>query len=124
MAMMRPIPRGEFVSAFGSKMKVELDFKDENGEPLHSLTQQCFKDECDIGKILRKYDKTGLITHVNQAKADYGDYSEVNEFQESLNFVIKSQADFNALPSRIRKRFGNDPGAFFEFVTDPSNTDF
>lgn len=85
------------------------------------LTEQHHKDACDINNILKRYDRDGVITHVNEAKAQYGDFSEVNEFQESLNLVIQSKQSFMELPSAIRKRFGNDPGLFMEFITDPKN---
>lgn len=113
----------KFRTAYGARNRVATSFLDEEGNPLPTMTQQAFKAECEINNILRKYDKTGLITHVSGAVAQYGDFSEVNEYQESLNMVINAQNAFMALPSDIRKRFGNDPGAFFEFATDPSNND-
>lgn len=105
----------------GKRYRVSLSFLDENGDPSVGMTEQCHKDLCDIENILRKYDRTGLITHVNQAKANYGDFTLVNEYQENLNMIIEAQSAFDDLPSDIRKRFGNDPGAFFEFVTNPDN---
>lgn len=104
-------------------IRSSISFVDEEGNPLPSLTKQAFKDEVDFNNVLRKYDKTGLITHVNNARAHYGDYTEVNEYQESLNMVLKAQADFDALPGDVRKRFANDPGNFIEFVTNPDNLD-
>jgi phage internal scaffolding protein len=97
--------------------RVQLDVKSE------SVVQQAFKDECDVNRILQKYDKTGLITHVARAQAQYGDFTQVNEYQVALNTVIQAQASFEELPSSVRKRFGNDPGAFIEFVTNPENLD-
>jgi phage internal scaffolding protein len=107
----------------GNRNRVTLDFVDEDGNQSIGLTEQSHKDECDINNIIRKYDKTGLITHVNNATAEYGDYTEINEYQESLNMVIKAQNAFDELPADIRKKFGNDPGAFFEFATNPDNVD-
>jgi len=71
--------------------------------------------------VLKQYDKTGLITHVNRAKAQYGDFTQVNEYQESLNIVIRAQNAFDELPSDVRKKFHNDPGEFLEFATNPDN---
>lgn len=115
--------KSQFRSAYSARNRVTVCFKDEEGNPLPTPTQQHMKAECEINNILGKYDKTGLITHVNRAVAQYGDYSEVNEYQESLNRVIAAQNAFMELPSAVRKRFANDPGAFFEFATDPSNHD-
>ncbi len=113
----------KFRTAYGTRNQVAVSFLDEDGNPLPTPTQQHLKAECDINNILRQYDKTGLITHVNNATAQYGDFTEVNEYQESLNRVIAAQDAFAALPSHVRKRFANDPGEFFEFATDPSNFD-
>lgn len=100
-----------------------LSFKDENGDPQPSKTEQHHRQRCNVNTILKQYDKTGLITHVNRAKAQYGDFSEVNEYQESLNIVVSAQNAFNALPSDVRERFGNNPGLFFEFATNPDNAE-
>lgn len=102
----------------GKRYRVSLSF-----EGQVSMTEQSHKDACDINSVLRRYDQTGLLTHVNQAKALYGDFTETNEYQDSLNLVIRAQNSFAELPSSLRKRFGNDPGAFFEFVTNPDNVD-
>ena len=85
------------------------------------LTEQNHRDACDVHHIVRKYDQTGLIQHVNTAVAQYGDFTEVNEYQESLNTVIRAQDAFDQLPAKIRAKFNNDPGEFFEFATNPAN---
>jgi phage internal scaffolding protein len=87
------------------------------------LAQQHFKDECDVNRILSKYQKTGLIDHVNHFQGDYADLSAVPDFQESLNAVLDAQAAFDTLPSTIRKQFDNDPAAFLDFVHNPDNRD-
>ena len=95
-------------------------FRDDDG--IHDgITEQHHKPMCDVNNIIRQYDKTGLIEHVAASKASYGDFTQVNEYQESLNMVIRAQNAFDELPSAVRKRFGNDPGEFFEFATNPDN---
>ena len=86
-----------------------------------SLTQQHFAQEADIKTIIKKHDRTGIISHVARGVAQYGDYSEVNEYREALDKVNAAQATFMELPSQVRAMFDNDPGAFFEFATDPKN---
>lgn len=112
-----------FNTAYAKHERSQLAFVDSDGVQLQGRTQQCFKQQCDVTNIIRQYDKTGLITHVNQAKAMYGDYTEVNEYQDALNLVIDAQDAFDSLPSAIRARFGHDPGAFFEFATNPENSE-
>lgn len=99
------------------KTRKRVQFKTE-GE---TMTKQSFKDECDINNILKKYNRTQLLTHVNKIQGSYGDFSGVQDYQTSLNQVIHAQDAFNGLPSDLRKRFLNDPINFIEFVNDPSN---
>jgi phage internal scaffolding protein len=86
-----------------------------------SLTQQSHAQAADVRNIIKQYDRTGLIANVNKGIAQYGDYSEINEYQEALNMVIEANESFAELPSHIREQFNNNAGAFFEFATDPKN---
>lgn len=86
-----------------------------------SLTKQSFKDECDISNIMSKYQKTGLITHVKRHGGNYSDLSDVVDYHDAMNRIIKAQDAFNSLPSSIRAKFNNDPGQFVEFVSNPKN---
>jgi phage internal scaffolding protein len=106
-----------FVTAYGDRVK-EPYFTE--GE---SLTQQHMQKECDIREIIKKHDRTGIINHVNRGVAQYGDYSEVNEYREALDLVNNAMGSFMGLPADIRKMFDNDPGEFFEFATNPDNAD-
>lgn len=102
-------------NAYGVSERVQTEIVGE------SLTQQHFAQEADVKNIIKQYDRTGLIANVNRGVARYGDYSEVNEYAENLRMVQAAQASFMELPAEIREKFGNDPGNFFEFATDPKN---
>ncbi len=82
-----------------------------------SKTKQSFKKECDINEILAKYQRTGALSHFNQHSAEYG-FATSLDFAESMRVVKTGQEMFDALPSSVRNRFGNDPAAFLEFVQD------
>ena len=86
-----------------------------------SLTQQHFANEADVKTIIKKHDRTGIISHVARGVAQYGDYSEVNEYREALDMVNNENNSFMELPSEIRAMFENDAGSFFEFATNPAN---
>lgn len=86
-----------------------------------SMTQQHHVEQVKVQNLIKQYDRTGILTHVAQGVAHYGDYSKVNEYQQYLDFVNMANASFAELPSQIREKFGNDPGQFFEFATDPKN---
>lgn len=88
-----------------------------------SLTKQSMKDECDINKILTKWEKTGVLNHLNTFQGDYGDYLEVQDYHTSLNQVKAAQEAFMSLPAQVRHKFENDPANFLQFVGDPANLD-
>ena len=105
----------KFNTAYGDRVRVTAD-------PIgESLTQQHFKKETDIVEIIKKHDRTGIIEHVARGVAQYGDYSEINEYREALDMVNNANASFMELPAEIRAMFGNDAGEFFEFATNPKN---
>lgn len=94
---------------------------DENGEILPSETHQSSKDECDVNKIIARH-KQGIInTHVNTKAGVYADLSSAPSYQEALQTIINANNAFDTLPASTRKRFGNDPQEFLQFMSDPSN---
>lgn len=97
---------------------------DVDGEPLPSACHQSFMQECDINHILKLHDTAGILTHVNRGRAHYGDFVEgVNEYKDAMDLVVRANESFDALPSDLRSRFGNDPGLFMEFIQNPANYD-
>lgn len=95
--------------------------KDENGKPVY-FTEQHHKDTCDVNKIITKYDKTGLIIHANTMEAQYGDMTGM-DYKEALDKVMEIRNDFNLMPSKIRKRFNNNPEEYLRFMENPANRD-
>ncbi len=96
-------------SAYGKKTPVRQAFT----EP--SLTKQSFKKECDINVIMSKYQKSGLISHINTHEARYGETS-AQSFTEAQYLVAEAQSMFAELPSKARRYFNDDPKAFLAFT--------
>lgn len=88
-----------------------------------SLTQQHFRDECCIHRILEQSMRTGAVQNVTRAIARYGDFTEVNEYRENLHKISEANDAFAQLPAAVRREFDNDPGKFFEFASNPANID-
>lgn len=86
-----------------------------------SLTKQCFRDECDINNILRRYQKTGQLPSLIAGNPVYGDFSEIGDYQTALDVVARAQIQFASLPAVVRDRFAHSPEQFLEFVNDPAN---
>lgn len=98
-----------------SSVSTSVDFSDSP-----SLAVQAAKDDCDINVIMTRFGR-GVPMPVPRAVASYGDFSDVTDYQDALDGLSASEATFNALPSRIRARFGNSPGALWSFLHDSSN---
>ena len=93
---------------FGSRPVVECD--PDLG------AQQHYKEECDINNILKKYVKTGMVTHVAANEGRYADFSEVGTYHEALQRVL-------GLSPEVREFFEHDPAVFLDFIIDPENLD-
>lgn len=87
---------------------------------LPSRTKQAHKDECDINRIMAKYQKTGAIAHVTRYKPIYAELTG-ETFQEMLHKVQVAEEMFNDLPSKLRRKFDGNPALFLEYVQNPSN---
>lgn len=86
-----------------------------------SLTEQCFQSECDIGRIVNRHKQTGMWSHVNSVPGEFGDFSNVVDYQTAQNQLMQAEESFMSLPSQLRLRFANDAGVFMDFVTNPAN---
>jgi phage internal scaffolding protein len=92
---------------------------DVSGGPI--LVKQDQKKECEIKHILEKYRKKGVVTSRNPLSARFIDASNQIDYGEALNHVVEAQQRFEELDSETRKRFGNDPKNFLDFVTNDDN---
>jgi len=95
--------------------------RNEEGKLIY-YTEQHHKAECDVNNIIKKYDKTGLITHVSRFEAKFGDMRGV-DFKTAMDIVSSAKSEFNKLPSEIRKRFENTPEKLLEFMEKEENRD-
>lgn len=87
-----------------------------------SMTQQQYKDDCDVNLIIKKYIETGSVTHVrNAAEGVYADLTDLPSFEEAMKTVAEASAAFETVPAHIRLRFNNDPGQFISFLDNPEN---
>jgi len=86
-----------------------------------SRTQQSFRDETDINQIMAKYQKTGIIDHVNEHGPRYGDQPSAPDYHTAMNLVADTNSMFEELPSSVRADFDNDPSQFLDYVADEGN---
>ncbi|AXL15252.1 internal scaffolding protein [Microviridae sp.] len=96
--------------------RVQIDFADAK-----CTVQRQFKDECDINTVMRKFEKSGVVTHINERSQDYIDLIGVEDYHTSMNLIIEAQNLFDSIPAKIRRKFNNSPAYFLEFVQNPEN---
>ncbi len=103
-------------------MKWDERIRNQKGPGGPTLTKQAFKKECDVNTIMKRFEKSGLLDHVNTHEGAYGDYTNFpQDYQACVNQVMGAKEMFDTIPAKIRARFGNDPGVFLGFATDPAN---
>lgn len=107
----------EFYTRYNTPPKVSIEFV----KP--SMTEQHFKDECDINHIVAQYQQTGVMPSGNRQPL-FGDFADFpQDLQASQAFFDEAQERFMQLSSDVRKRFGNDPVQLLQFLQSDANRD-
>ena len=71
---------------------------------------------------IRELLKRGSLPQ-NPNEMNYGDFTDVVDYETALQRVITAQDSFDALPAKLRDRFENSPANLIEFLNDESNRD-
>jgi len=80
-----------------------------------TMTEQHHAKTCNINYIVGKYQKTGLVDHVNRHQGRYGDVSAAN-FETAMELVTEQKTVFAELPSSVRKHYKNDVTKYLAHV--------
>lgn len=83
------------------------------------LTQQHMADATDINRIVQRYAQTGMWDHINPREPMYGDFTEANSLQEAFEIIRNAEADFQKLPSAVRKAASYDPAEMLRMLASP-----
>lgn len=85
------------------------------------ITDQSYKNECDINLIMANYAKTGLLSHVTTIQPKYVDNSIIPNLETAFDIVNAAEESFYSLPPDIRRLMDNDPSQLEIFISDPKN---
>lgn len=106
------------------KFRTPYDFDREEGivftEP--SMTDQSEAPACDINRIVKQYETTGLLISPGQKDAStlvYGDATLLPDYETALKLVRGVNDDFFNLPSNVRAAFDHDPMNLLDAMQDP-----
>lgn len=94
-------------------LDVGLDCGDE------ALTQQSFKDECDINITLARYGQGASLSP--PVPWESVDFTGVHDFESAQAVLLDAQDAFDLLPATVRERFHNSPAELIHFISDDKN---
>lgn len=86
-----------------------------------SLTQQQFKDECEIESLLKAHNLSQVMGIVNNHGQQplYADVTDIPDFHDAQNHVARATEYFEGLPSDVRSRFNNSLAEFLTTLNNP-----
>lgn len=87
------------------------------------LTDQSFKNACDINIIMANYAKTGMFGHVNTNEPRFIDNTTIPNLEQAFDIVTKAENLFYELPADVRKLMDNDPSKLEMFIQNPENAE-
>jgi len=89
-----------------------------------SRTKQEFREECDINNIMQRYRVNGTLPSVSPTcQPIFADCVGIGDYASCIRKIRAAEESFNALPVKIRARFGNEPAQLVGFLQDPANVD-
>lgn len=86
--------------------------------PEKALTQQQFKDECDMNRIVKNAQRGVPPRFMTQGTPHYGDFSNVPDLTGMYEVIARAQEAFMSLPSGLRAELGNDPANINKLSAD------
>ncbi len=84
-----------------------------------SLTDESFKQECDIDFIISNFVQRGIEPPQHQVQ--YGKQFTSDDFIHSMDVVAECKSQFESLPAVEKEKFNNSVTNFLDFVSDPKN---
>lgn len=85
-----------------------------------SMTQQSFKEECDINTIVKRFGVTGMMPQ-NVVPPTYQTFTGVIDYHTAMNAIAKARESFDQMSAEVRAKFQNDPQKFVEFCSNKDN---
>lgn len=90
---------------------------DQSGQ--RSRTRQSEKDNCDINKIMERFNRTGQLPQMRTTPPQYGD-ARIVDYQTAQQIIKDAKSAFNELPAKVRQEFGHDPQNYLQALSDTS----
>jgi len=85
-----------------------------------SVTQQHFKNQCDVNQIVAAYEATGVDPYAHRAQQQNFGFATSKTFEQASREIAEVHSAFAALPSKERSAFANDPAQWIEAINTPA----
>lgn len=112
---MKKISEQKFYTRYNPPPQVSVKFS----KP--SLTQQQFRQECDINTIISSVDSAGVVNNPlwNGTRCPmYGDFSGIQDmdYLQAQSTFLDASARFMELPAKVRQQFNNNPAELLAYI--------
>lgn len=112
---MKKISEQKFYTRYNPPPQVSVKFS----KP--SLTQQQFRQECDINTIIASVDSAGVVNNPlwnGTRRPFYGDFSGIQDmdYLQAQNTFLDASARFMELPAKVRQQFNNNPAELLSYL--------
>ena len=87
-----------------------------------SKTDQQYKDDTDVNRIMSRFKTTGQIAHLAKNEGKFADVSNIQSLHQSLVTVREAEYAFAQLPAKVRKFFDNDMRNAEKYLADPAGS--
>ena len=86
-----------------------------------SLTQQQFRQGCDINTIIASVDSAGVVNNPlwnGTRRPMYGDFTGIQDmdYLQAQSVFLDASARFMELPAKVRQRFNNNPAELLAYI--------
>lgn len=87
-----------------------------------SVVQQEFAEECDINRLVEKHVRSG-VGFPQSSLEQFADVSDVPDYQQAQEAVLKAQNAWYSLDASIRRYFNDKPENFLRALHDKNQHD-
>lgn len=82
--------------------------------------EQSHKDEVNINNIVKRHGADLIAKTASLVQLRYDDVT-TNDFQETMQLIVKGNETFMSLPHEVREEFRNDPARYMDYIRNPEN---
>lgn len=88
-----------------------------------TMTEQHHADVVKTQNIMKQFQATGIVQHMNNRPPIYEDLSGAPDFYEAQKIIAAANSMFEEVPAQIRREFEHDAGKYLEFIQNPENAE-